>query len=98
MMNKFKKSLFCSAALLSVSVLGSTVAQADEAAEAVEMTYLKMNTEPLLSVPDEFPTQFKYDSGVEIAYPEDGVKGVFVTANSAGGSTYGNPDTVTERY
>ena len=88
MMTKFKKSLFCSAALLSMSVLGSTVAQADEAAETeeVEMTYLKMNTEPLLSVPDEFPSQFKYDSGVEIAYPEDGVKGIFVTAHSAGGS------------
>jgi hypothetical protein len=88
MMKKCKQTLFCSAALLSVSVLGSTSVEADEAAESheVETTYLTMSSEPLLMIPEAFPSQFKYDSGVDIPYPEDGVKGIFLTANSAGGA------------
>lgn len=95
MMKNFKRTLFCSAALLSVSALVNTSVQAEESTEDEEVetteeqntetTYLTMATEPILMIPDSFPDQFKYDSDVDIAYPEDGVKGVFVTANSAGG-------------
>ncbi|WP_277631208.1 putative glycoside hydrolase [Atopococcus tabaci] len=55
------------------------------AEETPETNLLQVNTEPILSIPEEFPKQFVYDSGVEIAYPEDGVKGIYVTGNSAGG-------------
>lgn len=56
------------------------------AEEAPETTLLAINPGPLLSVPDHFPSQFYYDSGIDIAYPEDGVKGIYVTGNSAGGA------------
>lgn len=46
---------------------------------------LAINTEPLLNIPNKFPQKFVYDSGVDIPYPEEGVKGIFVTAHSAGG-------------
>ncbi|SEI69356.1 hypothetical protein SAMN04488113_11134 [Alkalibacterium gilvum] len=86
MSNFMKHTLFGSAAVLTLSGLVNTTVHADEQEEASETTYLTLNTEPLLQVPDEFPSQFKYDSGVDIDYPKDGVKGVFVTANSAGGA------------
>lgn len=47
--------------------------------------YLAVNTDDLLKIPDEFPQKFLYDSGVDIAYPEAGVKGIYSTAYSAGG-------------
>lgn len=47
--------------------------------------YLTVTTDPLLSIPNDFPQKFVYDSGVDIAYPEDGVKGIYVTAHSASG-------------
>lgn len=47
--------------------------------------FLSVTTEPILTIPDEFPQKFVYDSGVNIEYPEDGVKGIYATAHSAGG-------------
>lgn len=74
---------------LSTIALFSTTASAegnpDEPTD-IETTFLETTQEPLLSVPEEFPQQFTYDSGVDIPYPENGVKGVFVTGHSAGGS------------
>lgn len=55
------------------------------AEENSEPTLLKINPEPILSTPAEFPSQFTYDSGITIEYPENGVKGIYVTAYSAGG-------------
>lgn len=46
---------------------------------------LTIRTEPLLNMPRSLPKQFLYDSGVDIPYPEDGVKGIYTTAYSAGG-------------
>lgn len=50
-----------------------------------ETQFLALNYERLLAIPDDFPQKFVYDSGVDIPYPEDGVKGIYVTAHSAGG-------------
>lgn len=47
---------------------------------------IEINSEPLLSIPKKFPAQFSYDSGIDIPYPEKGVKGIYVTAYSAGGT------------
>ncbi|GAA0350761.1 hypothetical protein GCM10008932_00030 [Alkalibacterium iburiense] len=85
-----KQTVVASAAtLLAVGALTPTVWAEEEAdvtdEEGLDLTFLTYSEEPLLSVPEEFPDQFKYDSGIDIAYPEDGVKGVFVTAHSAGG-------------
>lgn len=65
----------------------SQTAGANSNVEKTEDTaaYLTVNTDPLLTIPDKFPQKFVYDSPVDIEYPEDGVKGVYVTAHSAGG-------------
>lgn len=80
MMN-YKK--LTSSLLMSVLLLVSfpLMALADEAdkSEAIEI-----NDQPLLKVPNKFPAQFAYDSGIDIAYPEEGVKGIYLTAYSAG--------------
>ena len=52
----------------------------------IETTYLTVQTDPILRIPNSFPQKFVYDSGRDFPYPEDGVKGVFSTAHSAGGS------------
>lgn len=46
---------------------------------------LNLNDGPLYSINDDVTPVFQYQSGVDIAYPENGVKGIFVTAFSAGG-------------
>ena len=56
------------------------------AEENPEPTLLEINTEPILSTPSKFPAKFIYDSGIDIDYPENGVKGIYVTANSASGT------------
>ncbi len=48
-----------------------------------ETTYLELSNEPILSIPAEFPRQFMYESLVNIDYPEDGVKGIFLTGGTA---------------
>lgn len=86
---KWKKYTTASLIGLGVSLLFSPTVSAEdppEEPEDIETTFLEITQEPLLSVPEEFPQQFKYDSGVDIAYPEDGVKGIFVTGHSAGGA------------
>lgn len=45
---------------------------------------LDINEEPVLSVPGEMPGAFVYDSGVDIPYPDDGVKGIYVSGYIAG--------------
>lgn len=65
-----------------------TEANADEnAEEGLEdsTVHLTVTTDSLLNVPDKFPRKFVYDDGVDIEYPEDGVKGIYATAHSAGG-------------
>lgn len=83
-MNWKKKITFGASSVATFALLAPSV-QADENNEQSETTFLEFSQEPILSVPEEFPSQFKYDSGVEIEYPEDGVKGVFVTGYSAAG-------------
>ncbi|GAA3713307.1 hypothetical protein GCM10022378_00200 [Salinicoccus jeotgali] len=51
---------------------------------------LNLNEGPLLKMPETIPDKFSYDSGVDIPYPEDGVKGIFVTGYSAGGERMSN--------
>src|SRR5699024_6635921 len=59
--------------------------ESDEEIEP-ETDFLTLNYDRLLTIPNHFPQKFVYDSGVDIPYPEDGVKGVYVTAHSASGS------------
>lgn len=66
-------------------LLWSPSANKVQAEENADTQVLKIHKEQLLSIPSDYPSQFTYDSGVEIAYPEDGVKGVYVTGYSAGG-------------
>ncbi|WP_413526900.1 putative glycoside hydrolase [Marinilactibacillus psychrotolerans] len=85
----WKKKITLGTATLIALVSLSTPVLADENAKQTEdasTKFLTLSKEPILSIPEEFPSQFKYDSGVDIAYPEDGVKGIFVTGYSAGGS------------
>ncbi|WP_027108456.1 putative glycoside hydrolase [Lacticigenium naphthae] len=57
-----------------------------QAEETSSLSHLEEKSAEILSLPEQFPSQFKYDSGITIAYPESGVKGVYVTGHSAGGS------------
>lgn len=83
-MNWKKKMTLGASSIAAFALLAPSV-QADEHDDQSETTFLELSQEPILSVPEEFPSQFKYDSGVEIDYPEDGVKGIFVTGYSAAG-------------
>ncbi len=72
-------------------LLGSLpVVSASESTDApAEPTQLSLRNTPFLVAPDmaNLPQKFYYDSGVDIAYPEDGVKGIYLTAYSAGNPT-----------
>lgn len=57
----------------------------EEDNENTESQFLTNHENNLLNTPKKFPAKFIYDSGVDIAYPEGGVKGIFSTAHSAGG-------------
>ncbi|WP_223156046.1 putative glycoside hydrolase [Desemzia incerta] len=70
-----------SAALLMAAF--STEATAEEKTETQLLT---IHNESLLTIPEKFPSQFAYDSGINIDYPEDGVKGIYLTGHSAGGA------------
>ncbi|MDN6162218.1 MAG: putative glycoside hydrolase [Atopostipes sp.] len=53
--------------------------------EKSDQTFLAINDDLLLARPNKYPEKFVYDSGVDIAYPEDGVKGIYTTSHSASG-------------
>lgn len=82
MTHRFLKLLTASALL----TLGSPFMSEVKASEVQEATTLSLRQEPFLKAPEvkSLPKKFFYDSGVDIAYPEDGVKGIYLTANSAG--------------
>lgn len=95
MMTYFKQTLAAASLLFFLS--GTTVASASETessaandsatAETTATTStLTLRQGALLKTPTakELPKKFFYDSGVEIAYPADGVKGIYVTAYSVG--------------
>lgn len=48
-------------------------------------TVLNVYEDSLLQVPNNLPDKFTYDSGVDIPYPEDGVKGIYLTSNTVAG-------------
>ena len=56
-----------------------------EVTEETTLAFLTVNNNSLLRIPNKFPQKFVYDSGVNIEYPADGVKGIYVTAHSASG-------------
>ena len=72
------KTAFWLGLLATASIGFSPLAVSAE--ENPELTLLEINTEPILSTPAEFPSKFTYDSGINIEYPENGVKGIYVTA------------------
>jgi hypothetical protein len=88
MMTYFKQTLAAASLLFFLS--GTTVASASETESSAETTAatstLTLRQGALLKTPTakELPKKFFYDSGVEIAYPADGVKGIYVTAYSVG--------------
>jgi len=65
-----------------------TQEEIEQAQQNVPESVLNVSEEPILSMPDTIPEKFTYDSGVDIAYPENGVKGIYVTSNSAGGEKF----------
>ena len=84
MMTYFKQTLAAASLLFFLS--STTVASASETESSAETTAatstLTLRQGALLKTPTakELPKKFFYDSGVEIAYPTDGVKGIYVTA------------------
>ena len=71
--------------ILTAGLLLGMIAVPVQAEEVSESTVLKLREQPFLTAPDMavMPKKFLYDSGIEIAYPEDGVKGIYLTENTA---------------
>ena len=97
MKNVIKRSLAASSLLFILSGASVVVASETESSAASDSataettaattsTTLTLRQGSLLKTPTakELPKKFFYDSGVEIAYPADGVKGIYVTAYSVG--------------
>lgn len=64
----------------------STEENAEEGEDtASDSPQVKINEGPLYALKEGTTSAFGYESGLDIPYPEDGVKGVYVTAFSAGG-------------
>lgn len=82
-MNKLSKSILSAAVLLFL--LFPSLAKADESEKT---NVLQLHEEDLLVIPSDIPAKFVYDSGIDIAYPEEGVKGIYVTGHSAGGERF----------
>lgn len=95
MYTKFKQ---ITTGLLTIFVLSSTTSilasesGTDESAVKTPTT-LTLRENSFLQAPNmgDLPKKFYYDSGIEIAYPEDGVKGIYLTSYSAG-----NPNKIEE--
>ncbi|MGX7107082.1 putative glycoside hydrolase [Hutsoniella sourekii] len=51
---------------------------------------LVLSNKPILTQPDKLPQGLYYDSGIHIEYPEDGVKGVYLTADNVANEEYLN--------
>lgn len=66
---------------------GKTAGDTEEQQTETESqeTALNLNDSPLYAVHEDTAPVFQYKSGVDIPYPEEGVKGIYVTAYSAGG-------------
>ena len=90
MTHSVKKILTAALFFLFMGSLPIVSASEDVPAEPTQLT---LRETPFLVAPDmaNLPQKFYYDSGVNIAYPEDGVKGIYLTSYSAG-----NPDKVAE--
>lgn len=99
MMNVLKRTLAASSLLFFLAGAQTVLAtETDSSATADSATAvvtsqtegatgaLTLRQGALLKTPTakELPKKFFYDSGVEIAYPADGVKGIYVTAYSVG--------------
>lgn len=68
-----------SAASSSDTVAQSSTAKTDSA--VISAADLAINTKPLLAAPETVPEKFAFKSGIDIPYPEEGVKGIYLTAH-----------------
>lgn len=49
---------------------------------------ISINSKPILSKPTNLPDSLYYDSGIDIDYPESGVKGIYVTISNLADEEY----------
>ncbi|MDT8862729.1 putative glycoside hydrolase [Alkalihalobacillus sp. MEB130] len=69
-------------------VLGTVSVQAEETESNKARDHqIKEWTKTHLALPEQM-VRFEFDSGYSFVYPEDGVRGVYVTGNSAGGQRF----------
>lgn len=87
-MNKYMKHLL--KGMMGLALIGLSATSQVSASESGEQeaapTQLVLREGAFLTPPSvsELPKKFFYDSGIDIAYPEDGVKGIYLTAYTAG--------------
>ncbi|WP_088103507.1 putative glycoside hydrolase [Halalkalibacter urbisdiaboli] len=72
--------------IMVIAVVSPLVIHANEQVSVKNHQTKSMNR-TLLSLPDQM-ARFTFDSGYHFSYPEDGVRGVYVTGNSAGGERF----------
>lgn len=89
---KFLSIFILLAVVIIIAIIGmqseafSRPADQDQSAENTEAessqnsSELVINNNKLLQ-PETTPSKFTYDSGIDIPYPEDGVKGIYLTAH-----------------
>ncbi|KHF38820.1 putative glycoside hydrolase [Halalkalibacter okhensis] len=68
-------------------LMGTFSVQAETESNKARDHQLKKVTKTNLDVPEQM-VRFKYDSGYSFNYPNDGVRGIYVTGNSAGGQRF----------
>ncbi len=76
--------------LLSMNILVIQVAaeeESDNNTRTAKLHEIKQFSELSYTLPEKIK-RFGFDSGLTFNYPEDGVKGMYVTGNSAGGSRF----------
>lgn len=68
------------------SAQASEKTNAENSSEEKAPSVLSLREQEFLKAPpmDNLPKKFYYDSGIDIPYPEDGVKGIYLTSYSAG--------------
>ncbi|WP_100404848.1 putative glycoside hydrolase [Bacillus solitudinis] len=80
-----KKKLVWVLLLLVLTSILPIVISAEESEGVIAKNHIgKLMSKTVFSLPDPM-ARFMFDSGYQFTYPEDGVRGIYVTGNSAGG-------------
>lgn len=78
------KQFITYSALTALMLLTSSVHAESTSQQSDDTQSLRLNvyTDPIIAIPDTIPSHLTYDSGVDIPYPSEGVKGLFASGTT----------------